>query len=60
MYLKTYESIIVSEIKKHMYKDNTVLCTSNTNCFTIFVHIETLGEKSIQSCVYHIVPRPRK
>ena len=35
----------------------TILWTRNTNCFTVFVH---LGEMAIQSCEYHIVPRPRK
>ena len=36
--------------------------TRNTNCFTIFVHrnYRRYGQWAIQSCEYHIVPRPRK
>ena len=47
----------------HKFKNmciKTILWTRNTNGFTIFVHIGTLGEKTIQSCEYHIVPRPCK
>ena len=36
-----------------------VLWIRNANCFTIFVH-RNLGEKSIQSCEYHVVQRPCK
>ena len=37
------------------------LWTRNTNSFTLFLYIGTLGEIAIQSCEYHIlvVPRPR-
>ena len=43
----------------HKFK-KTILWTRNTNCFTIFVHMRILGEKTIQSCEYHIVPQPGK
>ena len=49
MYLKTYESINVSEIEKHMLKDDTLNWE-----YKFFTFIGTLLEMAIQNCEYHI------
>ena len=50
MYLKTHKSIIVS----WQYFGLGI------QIVLLFLYIGTLGEKAIESCEYHIVPRPCK
>ena len=57
MCLKLLKALLFKNLKTDVERQYFEL---GIQIVSLFLYIGTLGEMAIQSCEYHIVPRPRK